>query len=41
MRIVGFEKRVEIAFIVEEHAVVVLRILYGGRNLDSIFYPVE
>ena len=41
MRFLGFENRVEIAFVVESDAVVVLRILYGGRNLESVFDPVE
>jgi len=33
MRIVGFERRVSIAFIVENGEVVVLRILYAGQQL--------
>jgi toxin ParE1/3/4 len=32
LRIVGFERRVTIAFIVEESRVVILRLFYGGRN---------
>lgn len=34
LRIVGFERRISVAFIVEETDVVVLRLLYGGRSLD-------
>lgn len=32
LRIVGFERRVTIAFTVEDERVVILRIFYGGRN---------
>lgn len=32
LRIVGFERRVTIAFTVEETRVIILRIFYGGRN---------
>ena len=32
LRIVGFEHRITIAFIVESERVVILRIFYGGRN---------
>ncbi len=32
LRIVEFERRVTIAFVVEETRVVVLRVLYGGQN---------
>ncbi len=32
LRIVGFERRVTIAFMVEENRVVILRIFYGGRD---------
>ena len=36
LRIVGFERRVSIAFLVEDDTqeVVILRILYGGQQLD-------
>jgi len=34
LRIVGFERRVSIAFVVEESEVLVLRLLYGGRSFD-------
>jgi len=33
LRIVGFERRVSVAFVVEEREVVVLRLLYGGQPL--------
>lgn len=32
LRIVGFERRVTIAFIVEAEAVFILRLYYGGQN---------
>ena len=32
LRIIGFERRVTIAFAVEPEQVVILRIFYGGRN---------
>lgn len=32
LRVVGFERRVTIAFTVEEDRVVILRLFYGGRN---------
>jgi len=32
LRVVGFERRVTIAFMVEENRVVILRIFYGGRD---------
>lgn len=34
LRIVGFERRVSIAFVVEAEEVVVLRILYAGQQLE-------
>jgi plasmid stabilization system protein ParE len=34
MRTIGFKRRVSIAFKVEEDTVVIMRILYGGRNVD-------
>jgi toxin ParE1/3/4 len=36
MRIVGFERRVTIAFSVKEERVTILRIFYGGRNWEEI-----
>jgi toxin ParE1/3/4 len=37
LRIVGFERRVTIAFTVEETRVVILRVFYGGRNWEGMF----
>lgn len=36
LRIVGFERRVSIAFHLDADRVVIDRILYGGRNLDAL-----
>lgn len=36
LRIVGFERRVTIAFTVEEDRVIILRIFYGGRNWTEL-----
>lgn len=35
LRVIGFERRVNVAFVVEEARVVVLRLFYGGRNWES------
>jgi toxin ParE1/3/4 len=35
--ILGFERRAEIAFQVTAEAVTILRILYGGRDLETVF----
>ena len=35
LRIVGFERRVTVAFVVEPERVVVLRIFYGGRDWEG------
>lgn len=35
LRIVGFERRVSVAFIVEEDEVVILRLLYAGRQFEG------
>ena len=35
LRIIGFERRVSIAFHVETETVVVNRILYGGRDVET------
>ncbi|MBX4958693.1 type II toxin-antitoxin system RelE/ParE family toxin [Rhizobium lentis] len=35
LRIVGFERRVSVAFVVEPTEVVILRILYAGQRLES------
>lgn len=37
VRIVGFERRVTIAFAVNEARDVVLRVFHGGRNLEGVF----
>lgn len=37
LRIVGFERRVTIAFHVDEDTVTINRVLYGGRDLDRAF----
>ncbi|MGI3212215.1 type II toxin-antitoxin system RelE/ParE family toxin [Roseovarius tibetensis] len=36
MRVVGFERRVTIAFSANEERVTILRIFYGGRNWEEI-----
>lgn len=36
LRIVGFERRVTIAFAVDEDRVTILRIFYGGRNWEEL-----
>ena len=37
LRTLGFERRAVIASLVTADAVTILRILYGGRDLDTIF----
>lgn len=37
LRIVGFERRVTIAFHVGPTTVTIDRVLYGGRDLDRVF----
>ncbi|MEL6464963.1 MAG: type II toxin-antitoxin system RelE/ParE family toxin [Pseudomonadota bacterium] len=36
LRIVGFERRVTIAFAVTDAEVIILRLFYGGRNWEDI-----
>jgi toxin ParE1/3/4 len=36
LRIIGFERRVTIAFMVTDHAVTILRLFYGGQNWDDV-----
>ncbi len=36
LRIAGFERRVTIAFMVEDNRVVILRLFYGGQNWTKI-----
>jgi toxin ParE1/3/4 len=35
LRTVGFERSATIAFVVDEHAVTIIQILYGGRNVEA------
>ncbi|MGR9160247.1 type II toxin-antitoxin system RelE/ParE family toxin [Rhizobium leguminosarum] len=35
LRIVGFERRISVAFVVEPTEVVILRILYAGQRFES------
>lgn len=37
LRTTGFERRATIAFTIAADAVTILRILYGGRDLDATF----
>jgi toxin ParE1/3/4 len=37
LRTMGFERRVTVAFTVEANTVTILRILYGGRDLEVSF----
>ena len=39
LRVVGFERRVTIAFHVGRTTVTFLRILYGGRDIDALMTP--
>jgi toxin ParE1/3/4 len=41
LRVVGFERRVTIAFRAHADSVAILRILYAGRNMDSAFSEYE
>lgn len=36
LRVTGFEKRITIAFIVEDTRVVILRLFYGGRDWPEL-----
>ncbi|MDB5526661.1 MAG: hypothetical protein JWM58_4424 [Rhizobium sp.] len=35
LRLVGFERRIRVAFLVETEEVVILRVLYAGRQFES------
>ncbi|MBS0538756.1 MAG: type II toxin-antitoxin system RelE/ParE family toxin [Proteobacteria bacterium] len=35
LRIVGFERRIAVAFVIEPEQVKILRLLYGGRQFDA------
>ena len=37
LRILGFERRAAIAFQFNADTVIILRILYGGRDLETVF----
>ena len=37
LRIIGFERRVSIAFTVKDEDVVILRVLYAGRSVELAF----
>jgi len=37
LRILGFERRAVIAFQITANSVTILRILYGGRDLETVF----
>lgn len=39
LRVIGFERRVAIAFHVSERTVIIDRILYGGQDLGGAFRP--
>ncbi|PBC08368.1 type II toxin-antitoxin system RelE/ParE family toxin [Mesorhizobium sp. WSM3859] len=36
LRVVGFERRIAVAFIVEPERVVILRLFYGGANWSDV-----
>lgn len=38
LRTTGFERRVTIAFVVTEKAVLIEGVFYGGRNLEAFFH---
>lgn len=37
LRIPGFERRAVIAFLITADTITILRILYGGRDLETVF----
>lgn len=39
LRIVGFERRVAIAFAVDDDRVTILRLFYGGQNCNDLIKP--
>lgn len=39
LRILGFERRVIIAFVVGDKEVVIARVLYGGRDFEALLRP--
>jgi toxin ParE1/3/4 len=36
LRIVGFEKRITIAFVVDREVVTIIRLFYGGRDWEAL-----
>lgn len=36
LRIIGFERRVTIAFVIQTERVVILRLFYGGRDWEEV-----
>ncbi|WP_348626490.1 hypothetical protein [Mesorhizobium sp. LNJC384A00] len=40
LRIVGFERRLTVAFTVEGDQVVILRVFYGGVNWEDELAPI-
>lgn len=38
LRTIGYRRRVTVAFLVTEAEVVILRILYGGRDVDTLLH---
>ena len=41
LRVVGFEHRVSILFCIREEEIAILRILYGGRNMQKILESLQ
>ena len=41
IRIIGFERRVTIAFRIEKDTVRIVRIFYGGRDFESYFHNLD
>jgi len=41
IRLIGFERRVTIAFTVTDDTVLIARILYGGRDIDELSTPMD
>jgi toxin ParE1/3/4 len=41
LRVTGFEKRVTIAYVVTENAVLIEGIFYGGRDFESLIQNLE
>lgn len=41
LRVLGFERRAVIAFHVTANTVTILRVLYGGRDLETVVFDPE